>query len=318
MALRKYTRNGKAGLVTPNAYNAFVEVANAYQQGKIGGGGLDLSPRTPIVRVQNGTASPVERWGILAINGPIIDPDVNAAGFQKQVAFAGAAVTTDTVNRFVICQTPLAVDAIGPCVASGVSICLVDSEVETGDYVKAEADNTTYLVKADGGSCCEVLYTIPGDYETYGGKFAIVRLGIKAEAAGGIKWAGLNATLVPGGNASADIGSDTVTIYDLYWRNFGITGENILVQYSTENSRWETVGSHGLIRTGKADSSISPGAGGTVSIWTGNTISDSGVNVTANYDWADAGGGTISSGDEVFVTWIPDQERWRVTAKPCS
>lgn len=64
----------------------------------------------------------------------------------------------------------------------------------------------------------------------------------------------------------------------------------------------------------KADSTISAGSSGTVSIWLDGT--DSGANETAYLSWID-NGGSISSGSELYISWFPADGKWRITNAEC-
>lgn len=70
---------------------------------------------------------------------------------------------------------------------------------------------------------------------------------------------------------------------------------------------------HPNFRKATADVSIAPGASGNVSIFDGG--SDVGTR-TAYYTWADDGGATIDAGDEVWITWRDDEQKWFILPPP--
>jgi hypothetical protein len=66
----------------------------------------------------------------------------------------------------------------------------------------------------------------------------------------------------------------------------------------------------------KADSTITAGSSGTVSIWTGG--SDSTKNVTAYFNWMDTGAPDVETTDELLIGWFPDESSWTVTERSCA
>jgi hypothetical protein len=64
----------------------------------------------------------------------------------------------------------------------------------------------------------------------------------------------------------------------------------------------------------KADSTITAGSSGTVSIW--DDTSDTTDNVTAYLDWMD-GGNDISSGKELLIMYFPELGRWQIIGAEC-
>lgn len=71
------------------------------------------------------------------------------------------------------------------------------------------------------------------------------------------------------------------------------------------NGKWWFI--HPNFRRATADSSISAGSSGQVSLFDDTT--DMGSR-TAYYTWGDSGGATINSGDEIFVAWFDADQKW--------
>ena len=65
---------------------------------------------------------------------------------------------------------------------------------------------------------------------------------------------------------------------------------------------------------GKADSDITTGSTGTVSMWENG--SDTLYNITAHLDWMH-GSEQVSSGKEVIVKWFAHERRWRIVGAEC-
>lgn len=135
----------------------------------------------------------------------------------------------------------------------------------------------------------------------------------------------LRETLSPGGSASAYLlywnaatgrlisSGLPVTVYDLYdlansdGINFGVIGERIRARYHPDTGRYECVGSQGLFRHGKTDEAITAGNSGTVSVWAGNPLADTGVNVEVSNTW---GGPNLAQAQEIFIRYVPDARIW--------
>src|SRR5690606_8205973 len=70
--------------------------------------------RADIVRVQNMSGEPRDRFNVLGINGPIFEPSVSVSGFADEVLLIGVKpVATAHSGRFVVLLEPLAAGEIG-------------------------------------------------------------------------------------------------------------------------------------------------------------------------------------------------------------
>lgn len=63
-----------------------------------------------------------------------------------------------------------------------------------------------------------------------------------------------------------------------------------------------------------ADSAITDGSSGTVSIWENGV--DTGTNVTAHLNWV-TGGEDISAGKELVIWWFDDEQKWVILIAEC-
>lgn len=127
-----------------------------------------------IVLVRNETGSTVNRFGVMGINVPIIEPSADAEEFKRQVTFEADAPVDADESRFVILQEPLVAGGIGRAVVSGVT--WVKVQINTGEtgYTRAkiiDADTTKLAMSTSGPA--EVLWKESGTGE----KWACVRLG---------------------------------------------------------------------------------------------------------------------------------------------
>jgi len=143
------------------------------------GAAVDLAGDRTVALVRNGTANAVERFGVLALDGPIIGPDDALDQFESRVAFEGVTPDGATpAGRFVVCLEPIPEDGIGRAVLSGVAICKLDVPGAVGEYAEAMPGNTESLSTGDTGTA-RVLWA-----ESSGTtRWAVVRLGDGSGAA---------------------------------------------------------------------------------------------------------------------------------------
>jgi len=106
----------------------------------------------------------------------------------------------------------------------------------------------------------------------------------------------------------------TVEIYDSFKQNCYLPGEYAQYWYNYETQHGELNGSHGLIRNGKATSTISVDASGTMAIWDkdGNT----GEYITVYHDWI-TNNEIISTDKKMTVKYFTEFEKWLVIDREC-
>ncbi len=76
------------------------------------------------------------------------------------------------------------------------------------------------------------------------------------------------------------------------------------------------VGGGVRLKIGKADADILKDTSGTISIWNGDPLADSGDNETAHLDWMH-GDEQVSAGKEVLIAWFADESKWRIIGAEC-
>ncbi|HUT14068.1 MAG TPA: hypothetical protein VMY42_26505 [Thermoguttaceae bacterium] len=145
-----------------------------------------------IILVRNDSGADCDRFGVLGIDGPIIEPADNADEFKRQVALSGVAPTEP--GRFVIPIEPIADGKIGRAVACGVTVAQVYVTQETHAFADIEASETDYLVSGQHGGA-EILWKESGT----GIVSAVVRVGIPTL----FRRFELQSTLALGGTATA-------------------------------------------------------------------------------------------------------------------
>ena len=124
---------------TSVAYDAMIDAALAHRAQRTGRGqsAVRQALRSDTILVRNDSGGDVARFGILGINGPIIDRVDNDRAFFERVAVQGVTPTADHAGRFAVLQEPVANGAMGRALVDGV--CLVKVEMVDEDHVYAEA-----------------------------------------------------------------------------------------------------------------------------------------------------------------------------------
>ncbi|MBK9126271.1 MAG: hypothetical protein IPM13_00505 [Phycisphaerales bacterium] len=129
----KKVQSGDPLNIPASAFNAFVDAALAHsgrahdllQEPAIVSGGLSW------VLVRNESGSPRDRFDILGLNGPLIEPATNLAEFQGRVVLRGRVpVPYEDTARFAVLLEPVPAGGIVRACVSGVCIarCLMNSE----------------------------------------------------------------------------------------------------------------------------------------------------------------------------------------------
>jgi hypothetical protein len=154
------------------AWNAFIDATRWVRERANSTGGIpgESTRSTDIVKVRNISGADVERWGILAISRPIIDPTENEEEFESRVMFDGENPGYGAAaGCFVILLDPILDGEIGRAIVSGVTCCRITG---SGSFAEAEAANTTALLAGTSGSA-RILWAEDGAEE----RWAVVRLG---------------------------------------------------------------------------------------------------------------------------------------------
>lgn len=132
-----------------------------------------------ITWVKNSTASPVNAFGVLGLDAPLISPTADPSSaqtieFRSKIAFSGVAPLTATPHygKYAILQEPAAAGEIVRAVMGGVCFCKL--LVNDADDPAADIANSTtsYLTSQPHGSA-RVLWKEPGTGE----KWALIHIG---------------------------------------------------------------------------------------------------------------------------------------------
>ena len=166
--------------------------------------------------------------------------------------------------------------------------------------IDAETDSATgrYVVVVDKPDSTSGPFLFNGDREIAIDGYGAARTGIVRALTSGAVSAGVWGPL-----------SDWAVVVN------GIPAVEIFGELDTNLAIGSTQISN-YFKLGKSDSTITAGSSGTVSIWSGSTLADTGVNVTAWLDWMD-GGENVSSGKELLIQWFPDRGKWQIIGADC-
>ena len=175
-ALRK-VQAGQPLAIPASAYNAFVDAAldHRHRASRVGREARPAFRQASIVLVRNDSGSDRERFDVLGVGVPVIDPVDGEETFKERVALAGVVPESGAhEGLFVVLAEPLAAGAIGHAFAAGVCPVRIDVPDEEGDCRFAEVAGgvTANLVTQPQGSAA-ILWRAGGT----GVQWAVVRLG---------------------------------------------------------------------------------------------------------------------------------------------
>ena len=208
--MRKKLRGEPIGRQSASLHNQMVDAIRAARSSQrinrvAGVPDLSLAGR---VLVRNSSGAVVPRFGVLGIAGVAIEPEVNEDQFQNQPVLEGVT-PFGGVRTFVIAQEPIAENAVGVAVASGVTVgtVFVSEEAEEEGFHFAGMGETTERLTVVESAAAEVLWREEGTGE----KRAVLRLSnTPSDAVAGTVTLGI--VVAPSTDGSA-VGSYTVDVY---------------------------------------------------------------------------------------------------------
>jgi hypothetical protein len=118
----KKVQAGQRIAITAEAYNAFIDAAQAVREHKqFGTEASQFFRQSGIVKVKNASGADQARFAVLGLSEPIILPAANAAEFKRQVTFEGVVPAKDEhEGKFAVLLEPIADGKIGLAVIAGV------------------------------------------------------------------------------------------------------------------------------------------------------------------------------------------------------
>ncbi len=175
-ALRK-VQAGQPLAIPASAYNAFVDAAldHRHRASRVGREARPAFRQASIVLVRNDSGAERERFDVLGVGVPVIDPADGADAFKERVALAGVVPVTGThEGLFVVLAEPLASGAIGHAFAAGVCPARIDVPEKEGEWRCAEiAGGVAANLAAQPQGSAAILWRAGGT----GVQWAVVRLG---------------------------------------------------------------------------------------------------------------------------------------------
>lgn len=175
-ALKK-VQSGQSLVIPASAYNAFIDAAMDFRQrtAYLGREAQASFQQASIILVRNDSGANRQRFEVLGVDAPIIDPSTNEEEFKNRVALSCVAPAADThEGKFVVLAEPIATGKIGRAYAAGVCPVKIDVPDEDHEWRYAEiADGVTANLKVSMQGSAGVLWRAGGT----GVQWAVVRLG---------------------------------------------------------------------------------------------------------------------------------------------
>ena len=193
--LRK-VQSGQKLEIPAGTFNAFVDAAKdlrSRQQSRR----QEHEPRYPnsgVVKVRNQSGQDRDRFDVLGLVSPIIDPAANLQAFSNEPALEGVRPEDpDHFGKFAILLEPVKDGQIAHCACvSGVTPARVNVTKEWHDRADVRRDDPTCLESGEYGSAM-ILWKQPGK----GLKWALVKIGLPYDEA---FWARIAACMKVGPN----------------------------------------------------------------------------------------------------------------------
>lgn len=189
MAGLEKVRDGDTVEYPAATHNAMIDAAIAHQATQSGTSGpptFNQQTSNNFVLVQNKTENPEEtedpdefdtnrqRFEILGIDGPVIEPDNNLQEFVNRRVMIGVVPTEKKHwGRFAILTQPIDRDRFGLACVSGIYVARVEIVKETHIFADVKTDEVMHL-KSDDSGAAQILWKEEG----LGVKWAVLRLGV--------------------------------------------------------------------------------------------------------------------------------------------
>src|SRR5690606_36183729 len=123
--------------------------------------------REQLVLVRNDSGLELPRYGVLGIDGPVIEPvdGEENAEFKRRPTLIGAAITeaADYAGRFVVALAPIRPGELGPAVLRGVTAALINVIDEL--HTHADTFPNEQLLRSGFTGGAKILWKPPGTGE---------------------------------------------------------------------------------------------------------------------------------------------------------
>lgn len=175
--------------IPASTYNAFIDAAESNRRRALdvqrGAATAEVKPGQ--VLVLNDSGNDCDRFGVLAVTGPILTPTENSATFQSRVIVRGDVPGPGDAGRFVVLSEPIEAGKIGRAYIDGVCPAKVRMDDEGHDFADVGDGVYDKLVSGSNGAA-RLLWIEPvGDRSDPSIAWAIAKLG--NEASGAWFWA---------------------------------------------------------------------------------------------------------------------------------
>lgn len=150
----------------------------------VNGGGFTPPPNeTPnqsaTVYIKNTTGDVVPRFGVLGIDGPLIDPGDNEKEYKRRVVLKGVEpASADHESLFVVTAEPIRAGLVGRAYVTGV--CLANVDIQTSGDTHATVTDTDNSKLTSGSGPAEIIWPL----DQTGEVVSIVRLGSPSASEG--------------------------------------------------------------------------------------------------------------------------------------
>lgn len=154
--------NGKKGAagqrvrIPADVFNNMLDMSEAWQAGRsLSQPTINTGPNQRVL-VHNNSGDVIEWYGIVGVDGPLIDPDVNEAGFLNTPGFRSDDPAAGA--PFAILQDAALPDTIVPAVMSGESAALVLINDVTDTFAGPITNDYEKLSSTGLATTCDILW----------------------------------------------------------------------------------------------------------------------------------------------------------------
>lgn len=165
---------GDSPIIAAADRNAMSEVARAYREGKIG---ERFAP--PIagdsVRVHNATGQALDRYSVVGLAGPTLDPKDSFGEFSRAIVLNGRVPNEADTGRFAVLFAPTEAGGIVRAAIDGACIARVKMIDDAHRFADIEI-GATVLASAESGTAA-ILWVQPEADRIDGVGYAIIRFG---------------------------------------------------------------------------------------------------------------------------------------------
>ncbi len=159
MPVFERAQGGQPLKISAATWNAMQDATRAHLQGQFNSGGKATAgvQQSTVVLVKNASGADVRQYAPLAVDTPLIASNQNLAEFLREPMFRGDTPVVarhpalTNYGRFVVTLEPIAANAIGRAVISGVTVARVKRTTTGNTHADIEHAQTGWLVGSSRG-----------------------------------------------------------------------------------------------------------------------------------------------------------------------